>query len=60
MSASKGGILMARLVPAVDPSEIDNPGERTIVQVLADQLLDSTIVIHSFNWLRKTPSGKLL
>ena len=51
---------MARLVPAVDPSEIDNPGERKIAQVLSDQLPDSTIVIHSFNWLRKTHSGKLL
>lgn len=44
---------MARLVPNLNLSEIRNVSERKVATVLVQQLPDSNIVIHSFNWVRR-------
>ncbi len=44
---------MARLIPKLNPSEIHNVSERKVATVLVDQLPDSNIVIHSFNWVQR-------
>lgn len=44
---------MARLVPKLKLSEIRNVSERKVATVLVQQLPDSNVVIHSFNWVRR-------
>ena len=41
---------MARLVPKLEPLEIENLSERKVATVLVKQLPDSNVVIHSFEW----------
>ena len=42
---------MAKLFPALNPGEIDNPGERVVARALVEQLPDRIEIFHSFNWL---------
>lgn len=51
---------MARLIPKIEPGEIENPGERQVAQALTDQLPSQIDVFHSFNWLRTTARGVLV
>ena len=48
---------MAILFPKIDPSEIDNPGERKVAQALTSKLSSKAEVFHSFNWLRTNSKG---
>ena len=43
---------MARLVPQVDPAQIDLDPERRVAEALCEQLPNSVIVFHSYPWLR--------
>jgi hypothetical protein len=38
---------MARLFPKIDPSEIDNPGERKVAEALVGQLASRVEVFHT-------------
>jgi hypothetical protein len=51
---------MARLFPALDPSDIANPGERFVARALVEQLPNKVEVFHSFNWLSRGRQGTLL
>ena len=42
---------MARLFPKIDPSEIENPGERKVAQALVGQLPSRVEIFHSFHWM---------
>jgi len=42
---------MARLIPKIDPSEIENPGERKVAQALVGQLPSRVEIFHSFHWM---------
>ena len=42
---------MAKLIPTIDPSEIENPGERKIAIALIEQLPAKVEVFHSFQWI---------
>jgi len=44
---------MARLIPKIDPGDIENPGERKLAAALVSQLPKSVDVFHSFNWLAR-------
>jgi hypothetical protein len=50
---------MARLIPKIDPSEIENPGERMVAKALVSQLASRIEVFHSFNWLGANKRGTL-
>ncbi|MBL8199867.1 MAG: NERD domain-containing protein [Chromatiales bacterium] len=50
---------MARLFPKIEPSEIENPGERKVAEALISQLPSHVEVFHSFNWLTPTHRGTL-
>ncbi len=50
---------MARLFPALDPAEIENPGERAVARVLAEQLPNRVEIFHSFNWLARNRQGTI-
>jgi len=50
---------MARLIPKIDPSEIENPGERMVAKALVNQLASRVEVFHSFNWLGANKRGTL-
>lgn len=50
---------MARLFPALDPADIENPGERSVAQALVEQLPNKVEVFHSFNWLSRGRHGTL-
>lgn len=39
---------MARMIPEIDPREIDNPGEQEVYRLLRNQLPDSWVVRHHF------------
>lgn len=43
---------MARLIPKIDPSLIQNSGERIVAQALVEQLPSNCLIYHSFPWLR--------
>ena len=43
---------MARLIPKIDPSLIQNRGERIVAQALVEQLPSNCLIYHSFPWLR--------
>lgn len=51
---------MARLFPALDPAEIENPGERAVARALIEQLPSNVEVFHSFNWLNRNRQGTLM
>jgi hypothetical protein len=50
---------MAKLFPRIDPSEIENPGERIVARALLEQLPSRVEVFHSFNWIRENERGTL-
>lgn len=50
---------MARLFPALDPSAIENPGERLVACALVDLLPKRVEVFHTFNWLTRNRHGTL-
>ena len=43
---------MARMLPDVDPSQIQNTSEEPVYSALQDLLSDEYIVLHSYPWLR--------
>ncbi len=51
---------MAKLLPKISPSEIQNSSERKVAEELIKQLPDGVLVIHSFNWLSEQKSGRLI
>ena len=51
---------MAKLFPALDPAEINNPGERTVARALVDRLPNRVEVFHGFNWLSRTRAGTIM
>ena len=51
---------MALLFPALDPSDIDNPGERLVARALVEQLPNKVEVFHGFNWLSRGRQGTLM
>ena len=42
---------MARLFPKINPSEIENPGERKVAEALVQQLPSRVEIFHSFHWM---------
>ncbi len=44
---------MARFIPTIDPTTIENSSERKVANVLASHLSDQINIIHSFNWVEK-------
>ena len=42
---------MPRFIPAIDPGNIPNTGEREVALALKEQLDDSCTVLHSVPWL---------
>ena len=50
---------MGRLFPALDPDDIQNPGERAVARVLVEQLPRRVEVFHSFNWLARDRRGTI-
>ena len=50
---------MGRLFPALNPEEIQNPGERAVARVLVEQLPRRVEVFHSFNWLARDRRGTI-
>ena len=50
---------MARLFPNIEPSEIDNSGERQVASALVGQLPAEVEVFHSFNWIADRGKGPL-
>ncbi|WP_428101270.1 hypothetical protein [Candidatus Rariloculus sp.] len=51
---------MAKLFPALDPAEINNPGERTVARALVERLPNRVEVFHGFNWLSRTRAGTIM
>ena len=51
---------MARLFPKIDPSEIENSGERRVAEALVGQLASRVEVFHSFYWLGTGREGTLI
>ena len=51
---------MARLFPALDTGEIENPGERSVARALVDQLPSRMEVFHNFNWLGRSRQGTII
>lgn len=49
---------MARLIPPVDPSSIENCGERVVAEALVSQLSGDWLVYHSYPWLRRGRDGR--
>ena len=43
---------MARMIPNVDPSQLENASEEPVYRALRDQLSDNFVVLHSYPWLR--------
>ncbi len=50
---------MARLIPKINPDEIENDGERQLAKSLISQLGAEVEVYHSFRWLSETNRGTL-
>ena len=44
----------------IDPSEIDNPGERKVAEALVSQLASRIEVFHGFHWLGASRKGTLV
>ena len=51
---------MARLFPKIDPSEIENPGERKVAEALIGQLGSQVEVFHGFHWMDASRKGTLV
>ena len=51
---------MARLFPKIEPSEIENPGERKVAEALVGQLPSQIEIFHSFHWLGAGRKGTLI
>ena len=51
---------MARLFPKIDPSEIENPGERKVAQALVGQLHSRVEIFHSFHWMGDGRKGTVV
>lgn len=49
---------MAKLIPSINPKEINNPGERLVAEALVCQLNADVLVYHSFPWLRREDHGR--
>ena len=49
---------MARLIPQVDPSSIENCGERVVAEALVSQLSGDWLIYHSYPWLRRDRDGR--
>ncbi len=45
---------MARLIPRIDPDQIDNRGERYVAKELLNQLPKAVDIYHSIDWLGRT------
>ena len=43
---------MARMIPDVDPSQLEHSSEEPVYVALRDQLSDDFVVLHSYPWLR--------
>jgi len=43
---------MARMIPNVDPSQLEHTSEEPVYVALRDQLDDDYVVLHSYPWLR--------
>lgn len=43
---------MARMLPDVDPSELEHTSEEPVYRALRDQLGEDYVVLHSYPWLR--------
>ena len=43
---------MARMIPDVDPSQMEHTSEEPVYRCLREQLNDSYVVLHSYPWLR--------
>jgi hypothetical protein len=50
---------VARLFPALNLDEIENPGERSVAQALVEQLPNRVEIFHSFNWLVRDRRGTI-
>ena len=50
---------MARLIPKINPDEIENSGERMLAKLLISQLGAEVEVYHSFRWLAENERGTL-
>jgi hypothetical protein len=50
---------MARLIPKIHPSEIENSGERAVAEALLKTLPSRVDVFHSFSWLAGGSRGAL-
>ena len=50
---------MARLIPKINPDEIENSGERVLAKSLISQLGAEVEVYHSFRWLAENEHGTL-
>lgn len=44
---------MAKILPKVDPSQLEHPSEAPVYTALRDQLSDDYTVLHSYPWLRR-------
>lgn len=51
---------MARLFPKIDPSEIENPGERKVAEALVGQLPSRVEIFHSFHWMGDGRKGTVV
>ena len=43
---------MARMIPDIDPSQLEHTSEEPVYSALRDQLGDDFVVLHSYPWLR--------
>ena len=50
---------MAKLVPKIDPTTIENKGERDVACALKDTLPNTTTVYHGYLWLEREDNGPL-
>jgi hypothetical protein len=51
---------LARLIPKIDPSDIENPGERKVAQALIGQLPSRVEIFHSFHWMGDGRKGTVV
>jgi hypothetical protein len=51
---------LARLFPKIDPSEIENPGERKVAKALVGQLPSRVEIFHSFHWMGDGRKGTVV
>ena len=51
---------MAKLFPALNPAEINNPGERAVARALVERLPNRVEIFHGFNWLTRNRAGTIM